>query len=77
MALLLPLSAAGGYGDTSVYNTLLAKGVDIPATPRLQKMGEEGTVYTNFHTLGAECSPSRASWCGLPAAAFPTRLSVH
>ena len=25
-------------------------------------MGAEGTVFTNFHTLGAECSPSRASW---------------
>ena len=51
-----------GYGDTSVYNTLLHQGVDIPATPRLQQMGAEGTVFTNFHTLGAECSPSRASW---------------
>ena len=25
-------------------------------------MADEGTTYTNFRTLGAECSPSRASW---------------
>ena len=25
-------------------------------------MADEGTVHTNFRTLGAECSPSRASW---------------
>ena len=51
-----------GYGDTAVYNTLLQQGIDQPATPRLTKMAAEGTTYTNFHTLGAECSPSRASW---------------
>jgi hypothetical protein len=51
-----------GYGDTSPYHTLLNHGLDMPATPRLQQMADEGTTYTNFHTLGAECSPSRASW---------------
>ena len=33
-----------GYGDTSVYNTLLQQGIDQPATPRLAKMAAEGTV---------------------------------
>jgi arylsulfatase A-like enzyme len=51
-----------GYGDTAPYKTLLNHNLDEPATPRLQKMADEGTLYTNFHTLGAECSPSRASW---------------
>jgi arylsulfatase A-like enzyme len=51
-----------GYGDTSPYKTLLNHDLDEPATPRLQQMADEGTTYTNFRTLGAECSPSRASW---------------
>lgn len=25
-------------------------------------MAAEGTLFEQFHTLGAECSPSRASW---------------
>jgi arylsulfatase A-like enzyme len=25
-------------------------------------MAAEGTLFSDFHTLGAECSPSRASW---------------
>ena len=65
-----------GYGDTSPYNTLLQKGLDKPATPRLHKMASEGTTFTNFHTLGAECSPSRASWMArLPPVAPRPRLS--
>ena len=44
------------------YHTLLSHGIDKPATPRLDRMAAEGTLFTDFHTLGAECTPSRASW---------------
>lgn len=51
-----------GNGDTSPYHTLLNRGPDLPATPRIERLAQEGTVFSDFHTLGAECSPSRASW---------------
>ena len=51
-----------GLGDVGAYHTLLAKGIDKPATPNLDRLAREGTLFTDFHTLGAECSPSRASW---------------
>eukprot|EP00037_Helgoeca_nana_P017603 m.166777 g.166777 ORF g.166777 m.166777 type:complete len:539 (+) comp24061_c1_seq1:76-1692(+) len=51
-----------GLGDTGAYHTLLSNGIDAPATPQLDRMAREGTRFTDFHTLGAECSPSRASW---------------
>lgn len=51
-----------GLGDIGVYNTLMRKRLDMPATPRLDLMAAEGTRFTDFHTLGAGCSPSRASW---------------
>ena len=51
-----------GLGDVGAYHTLLSQRIDKPATPQLDRMAAEGTLYTNFHTLGAECSPSRASW---------------
>jgi len=51
-----------GYGDVGAYRTLLNHGIDQPATPNLDRMAKEGTTFWNFHTLGAECSPSRASW---------------
>ena len=51
-----------GVGDVGAYHTLLHNGIDRPATPNLDRMAREGTLFTDFHTLGAECSPSRASW---------------
>ena len=33
-----------------------------PNTPRLDKFAKEGILFTDFHTLDAECSPSRASF---------------
>lgn len=51
-----------GWGDVEVYHTLVNKGLNAPATPRLTKLASEGTAFTHFHTLGAECSPSRASF---------------
>ena len=45
-----------------VYQPLLKKGLQAPMTPRLDKLASEGLTFTDFHTLGAECSPSRASF---------------
>ena len=36
--------------------------MNTPLTPRLDRMAQEGTLFTDFHTMGAECSPSRASF---------------
>ena len=38
------------------------KGLNGPQTPRIDRMAAEGTLFTDFHTMGAECSPSRASF---------------
>jgi len=51
-----------GWGDVEVYNTLVDKGVNAPATPRLSKLAAEGTAFTHFHSQAAECSPARASF---------------
>jgi N-acetylgalactosamine-6-sulfatase len=51
-----------GWGDVGIHHTLLHNGLEKPETPRLDKLAKEGTVFTDFHTLGAECSPSRASF---------------
>jgi arylsulfatase A-like enzyme len=52
-----------GWGDVGIHQPLLHKGLEIPSTPRLDKLAAEGITFTDFHTLGAECSPSRASKC--------------
>ncbi len=42
-----------GYGDSSVYGGWLE-------TPGLERMAREGMVFTDFHTSGVVCSPTRA-----------------
>lgn len=43
-----------GYGDLSVY------GGDTPV-PHLQQLANEGLTFTDFHSNGAVCSPTRAA----------------
>ena len=53
-----------GFGDLGVMNSPTggSRGLNGPQTPRLDRMAAEGTLFTDFHTMGAECSPSRASF---------------
>lgn len=44
-----------GYGDIGCY------GNSKCATPNLDKMAKEGIRFTDFHSNGAVCSPTRAS----------------
>ena len=34
----------------------------VASHTRARQNGSRGTLFEQFHTLGAECSPSRASW---------------
>lgn len=43
-----------GYGDLSCYNELAAY-----KTPRIDKMAEEGLLFTDAHSPSTICSPSR------------------
>ena len=54
-----------GWGDLGAFHSITGgdPGVmNTPRTPRLDRMAAEGTLFTDFHTMGAECSPSRASF---------------
>lgn len=44
-----------GYGDLACY------GNPIYDTPNLDKMAREGLIFTDFHSNGAVCSPTRAA----------------
>lgn len=43
-----------GYGDTSIY------GGDVN-TPNIDRLASEGLRFTDFHSNGANCSPTRAA----------------
>lgn len=44
-----------GYGDLSCY------GSELHQTPHLDKMAEEGMLFTDFHVTSGVCTPSRSS----------------
>ncbi|WP_405605848.1 sulfatase [Polaribacter sp. Asnod1-A03] len=44
-----------GYGDLSCYGSTLIN------TPNLDKMASEGIKFTDFHSNGSVCSPTRAA----------------
>ena len=44
-----------GYGDLGCY------GNTIISTPNIDKLAEEGVRFTDFHSAGTVCSPSRGS----------------
>ncbi len=56
-----------GWGDLSCY------GGDRMKTPGLDKMAEQGTLFTQFYVAGSVCSPSRA---GIMAGQYPSRNRI-
>ena len=57
-----------GYGDIGVYG---AKGY---ATPHLDQLAQEGTMFTNFHVSQPVCSASRAA---LLTGSYSNRIGIH
>jgi len=57
-----------GYGDLGCY------GSTEVATPNIDKLAVQGTMYTQFHTTSGVCSPSRTS---VITGHFPARHRVH
>lgn len=57
-----------GYGDLGCY------GNTEVATPNIDKLAKEGTMFTQFHTTSGVCSPSRSS---VITGHFPARHRVH
>jgi len=44
-----------GYGDPGCY------GSDLHDTPHMDRLAREGVIFTDFHTNGPVCSPTRAA----------------
>jgi len=57
-----------GYGDVNCYN----KGA--VQTPNIDKLAQEGTLFTNFYVASAVCTPSRA---GLLTGCYPQRVGMQ
>jgi arylsulfatase A len=57
-----------GYADIGVFG---AKGFK---TPNLDRMANEGRIFSNFHVAQAVCSASRAA---LLTACYPNRIGIH
>lgn len=55
-----------GYGDSSVYGGWID-------TPGLARMAKEGMTFTDFHSSGVVCSPTRA---GLVTGRFQERCGI-
>ena len=56
-----------GYQDVGVFGSKTIK------TPHLDKMAGEGMKFTDFYSLAAVCSPSRA---GLMTGCYPPRVGI-
>ncbi len=57
-----------GWGDLGCYGNRKFK------TPNLDKMAEEGTLFTQFYSSGSVCSPSRTAFI---TGQFPAKLGIH
>jgi len=57
-----------GWGDLGCY------GHDRIQTPNLDKLAQQGALYTRFHVASAVCSPSRAA---VLTGQYPAKLKVH
>ena len=57
-----------GYGDVGCYGSMLNR------TPRLDKMAEEGVLFTDFYVAQPVCSPSRAA---LMTGCYPKRVGLE
>ena len=56
-----------GYQDVGVFGSKTIK------TPNLDNMAKEGMKFTDFYSLAAVCSPSRA---GLMTGCYPPRVGI-
>ena len=56
-----------GYGDSSVYGGWLK-------TPHLERMARNGLTFTDFHSSGVVCSPTRA---GLMTGRYQQRAGIR
>ena len=56
-----------GYGDISNFGAINYK------TPNIDKMVNEGMLFTNFYSAQAVCSASRA---GLLTGTYPNRIGI-
>lgn len=56
-----------GYGDLGCYG-------GVAKTPHLDQMAREGLRFTDFHSNGSVCSPTRAS---LMTGRYPHRLGIE
>ncbi|TWU41927.1 sulfatase family protein [Novipirellula artificiosorum] len=56
-----------GWGDLSCY------GQDRVKTPNLDRLAQQGTLFTNFYVAGSVCSPSRT---GIMTGQYPARHRV-
>ena len=57
-----------GWGDLSCY------GNDRVKTPNLDRLAEQGTLFTQFYVSGSVCSPSRTA---IMTSHYPARHGVH
>lgn len=57
-----------GYGDLGVYGNKLNR------TPNIDKLAEEGTLFTNFYSASSLCTPSRAA---LLTGCYPVRINME
>jgi arylsulfatase A-like enzyme len=66
-AIILILADDLGYGDLGCY------GSDIVRTPNIDRLAARGLRFTDFHSSGAVCSPTRA---GLMTGRYQQRAGV-
>jgi arylsulfatase A-like enzyme len=57
-----------GWGDLGCYGHPHLK------TPNLDRMAQQGTMFTQFYVNGSVCSPSR---CAFMTSQFPARHKIH
>lgn len=57
-----------GWGDLSCYGNTFLK------TPNLDRLAQQGTLFTNFYVNGSVCSPSR---CAFFTSQYPSRHRIH
>lgn len=57
-----------GWGDLGCYGNQQIR------TPHLDRLAEQGTLFTQFYVSGSVCSPSRAA---IMTGQFPARLRIH
>lgn len=61
-----------GYGDYS-FTSNHPTGNNYPYTPNIDMLAKTGLIFTQFHTAGTSCSPTRAS---ILTARFPFHVDI-